>query len=142
MLFRSHTQEPVIAILPDQLHIKKKGGTMRLGAYPAVLKEGSLAHRLYSQYRPDEVDGTTISERHRHRYEVNPDYHQQLTAGGLVFSGVSPDGSLAEFIELPSDIHPYFIATQAHPEFKSRPHRPHPLFAGLIEAALKKQVSA
>jgi CTP synthase len=137
--FDEATTEPVITILPDQLHIKKKGGTMRLGNYPAKLASGSLAEKLYQSCRPEEIKkGNLIQERHRHRYEVNPDFHKKLTKAGLVFSGMSPDGSLAEFIELPADIHPYFIATQAHPELRSRPHRPHPLFAGLIEAALKR----
>lgn len=126
--FDETTKNPVVAILPDQLQIKKKGGTMRLGSYPAKLAPDSLASSLYGE--------KTISERHRHRYEVNPDYHTLLEKAGLIFSGMSPDGSLVEFIELPSDIHPYFIATQAHPEFKSRPHHPHPLFTGLISAAL------
>lgn len=134
--FDPDTKEPVIAILPDQLHIKKKGGTMRLGTYPAVLKKGSLAEEIYATYRPDELKKLTINERHRHRFEVNPDYHTALENTGLVFSGMSPDGSLAEFVELPRETHPYFIATQAHPEFRSRPHRPHPLFAGLVKAAL------
>jgi CTP synthase len=136
--FEESTTEPVIAILPDQLHIKKKGGTMRLGQYPAVLQKGSLAEKLYSKYTPEALQEKTVQERHRHRYEVNPDYHERLSKAGLTISGVSPDGSLVEFIELPEAVHPYFIATQAHPEFKSRPHRPHPLFAGLIAAALKK----
>ena len=135
--FDENTAEPVIAILPDQLHIKKKGGTMRLGQYPAALVVGSLAEKVYQDYRPEEIKDSVILERHRHRFEVNPDYHAKLVEAGLIFSGMSPDGSLAEFIELPQDVHPYFIATQAHPEFRSRPHRPHPLFGGLIAAALK-----
>ena len=134
--FDEATKQPVIAILPDQLHIKKKGGTMRLGHYEAVLEKGSLAEKLYQTYRPAEIKGSAILERHRHRFEVNPDYHAQLKKAGIIFSGMSPDGTLAEFIELPSSVHPYFIATQAHPEFRSRPHRPHPLFAGLIAASL------
>ena len=134
--FKEDSSEPVIAILPDQLKIKKKGGTMRLGQYPAVLQTGSLAEHIYQTYRPEEIKEHVIMERHRHRYEVNPDYHQKLRAAGLGISGMSPQGELVEFIELPKAVHPYFIATQAHPEFRSRPHRPHPLFAGLIEAAL------
>ena len=136
--FDESAVEPMIAILPDQRGIKKKGGTMRLGSYPAVLAPGSLAEKVYKDYRPDEIKNHTVNERHRHRYEVNPLYHEALTKAGLVISGTSPEGELAEFIELPKSVHPYFIATQAHPEFKSRPHRPHPLFAGLIKAAKKK----
>jgi CTP synthase len=135
--FDENTDTPVIAFLPGQESIRRKGATMRLGSYPAVLEEGSLALELYQTYRKNEVEGTTIHERHRHRYEVNPAYHRQLQEAGLVFSGMSPDKTLVEFIELPRTQHPYFIATQAHPEFRSRPHRPHPLFAGLIKAALK-----
>jgi CTP synthase len=134
--FNEDTAQPIVAILPDQLHIKKKGGTMRLGHYPAILTPGSLAEKLYSLYRPEELINGTVLERHRHRYEVNPTYHAQLLSAGVRFSGLSPDGSLVEFLELDSSEHPYFIATQAHPEFRSRPHRPHPLFAGLIAAAL------
>ncbi|MBU6389315.1 CTP synthase [Patescibacteria group bacterium] len=137
--FDPQTDTPVITILPDQLHIKKKGGTMRLGQYPAVLVKGTLAEAVYRQYRPDEIKKSTVLERHRHRYEVNPEYHQVLQNSGIIFSGLSPDGSLAEYIELPKSAHPYFIATQAHPELRSRPHRPHPLFAGLIAAAKLKK---
>lgn len=136
--FDENTDQAVIDILPEQLGVTKKGGTMRLGAYPAILQKGSLVERLYQQLRPDEIDqNNTILERHRHRFEVNPAYHQLLKDKGLIFSGTSPDGTLVEFIELPTKVHPYFIATQAHPEFRSRPNRPHPLFEGLIEAALK-----
>ena len=134
--FDETSSTPVIAILPDQMHIKKKGGTMRLGQYEAVLSKDSLAESLYLTYRPEEVTDGTVLERHRHRYEVNPKYKEVLTKVGLIVSGVSPDGSLVEFIELAQTEHPYFIATQAHPEFRSRPHRPHPLFAGLIRAAI------
>jgi len=102
---------------------------MRLGAYPCVLTEGSLAAQLYG--------ATEISERHRHRYEVNNAYRDRLEAAGMVFSGTSPEGDLVELIELPE--HPFFIATQAHPEFKSRPNHAHPLFRGLIAAALDYQ---
>jgi len=126
--FDGETPYPVIDLLPEQREIEEKGGTMRLGAYPAILKEGTLAHKLYGK--------TEVNERHRHRYEVNPEYHKILEENGLVISGTSPDGKLAEFVELPS--HPYFIATQAHPEFKSRPNKPHPLFDGLVKASLKK----
>ena len=127
--FDEETPYPVIDLLPEQREIEEKGGTMRLGAYPAILKEGTLAHKLYGK--------TEVNERHRHRYEVNPEYHKILEENGLIISGTSPDGKLAEFVELPN--HPYFIATQAHPEFKSRPNKPHPLFDGLVKASLKNK---
>jgi CTP synthase len=104
------------------------GGTMRLGSYPALLAHGSLVGEAYGV--PE------VSERHRHRYEVNNAYRHRLETAGLVVSGVSPDGRLVEFIELPREVHPFFVATQAHPELKSRPTRAHPLFRGLIDAAL------
>jgi CTP synthase len=122
---------PVIHTMEDQRKVVAKGATMRRGACPCRLTAGTLAHRLYQE--------TTISERHRHRYEVNNTYRTQLLEHGLVVSGVSPDFRLVEMIELPS--HPFYIATQAHPEFKSRPNRPHPLFAGLISAALERAES-
>ena len=103
------------------------GGTLRLGAYPCVLAPGTKARGLYGAER--------ISERHRHRYEVNNDYRADLTAAGMVLYGQSPDGYIVEMIELPD--HPFFVATQAHPEFKSRPNRPHPLFRGFVAAALE-----
>lgn len=118
---------PVIHLLPEQKGVQTKGATMRLGAWPCNVTHGSLAHRLYA--------ATKISERHRHRYEVNNDFREKLVEHGLVISGVSPDYRLVEMIELPS--HPFFIGTQAHPEFKSRPNRPHPLFQGLVAAALQ-----
>ena len=122
-----NTTHPVIALMPDQNGIEDIGGTLRLGAYPCVLAKGSLAHSLY---------GTdNISERHRHRYEVNNDFRAVLTEKGLLLSGTSPDNRIVEMCELPG--HPFYIATQGHPELKSRPNRPHPLFKGLIEAALK-----
>ena len=121
------TTNPVIALLPEQDGVINIGGTLRLGAYPCVLEEGSLAEKVYKKKE--------ISERHRHRYEVNNDYRDALREGGMKISGISPDGRIVEMIELPD--HPYFIATQAHPEFKSRPDDAHPLFKGLIEAALK-----
>jgi len=120
-------QDPVVDLLEEQKKIEDKGGTMRLGAYPAILREGSIVHSLYGVSR--------IYERHRHRYEVNPKYHKILKDNGLVLSGVSPDGTLVEFIELEN--HPYFVGTQAHPELKSSLTSPAPLFKGLIEAALK-----
>jgi len=122
----------VIDFIPDQVKILQEsryGATMRLGTYPAVLKKGSLVHKLYGENK--------VYERHRHRYEVNPEYVEQLEKCGLVFSGRSPDGVLMEFMEVPG--HPYFVATQAHPEFKSRPMKPSPLFDGLIQAAKKKK---
>ncbi|MBN2059944.1 MAG: CTP synthase (glutamine hydrolyzing) [Deltaproteobacteria bacterium] len=120
------TTNPVIDILPEQKNVIEKGGTMRLGAYPARIREGTILRSLYNK---DE-----IWERHRHRYEVNPEYHSILKERGMVFSGSSPDGRLVEFIELP-DLR-YFIATQAHPEFKSRMEVPSPLFYGFIKACL------
>lgn len=122
----SDTPEPVVDFLEEQRAITTKGGTMRLGAYVAILREGSLVHSLYNSLQ--------VSERHRHRYEVNPRYHTILQEKGMLLSGVSPDGTLVEFIELPS--HPYFVATQAHPELKSSLISPAPLFKGLVEAAL------
>jgi len=126
------TPHPVIDFIPEQVTILQEsryGATMRLGAYPAVLKKGSIVQKLY--------DSDNVSERHRHRYEVNPEYVEKLERCGIVFSGRSPDGVLMEFMELPK--HPYFVATQAHPEFKSRPLKPAPLFDGLIKAAKKKK---
>ena len=116
--------------MPDQVGVTAKGGTMRLGAYPCHLTTpGGPCQRAYGVQ--------DISERHRHRYEVNNAYREQITSGsGLVFSGTSPDGKLVEFVEYPKEIHPYLVATQAHPEYKSRPTRPHPLFDGLVAAAL------
>lgn len=121
------TPHPVISLMPDQFGVTDKGATMRLGLWPCRLADGSLAAQLYG--------GPEVSERHRHRFEVNNAYREQLSRGGLSFSGVSPDRRLAEIIELPG--HPYFIATQFHPEFRSRPNRAHPLFSGLVSAALK-----
>jgi len=127
-----NTPHPVIDFIPEQIKIlqdSRYGATMRLGAYPAVLKNGTLIYKLYGS--------GNVSERHRHRYEVNPEYVKKLEKCGLVFSGRSPDGILMEFMELPD--HPYFVGTQAHPEFKSRPLRPSPLFDGLIKAAKKRR---
>jgi CTP synthase len=124
--FDKNSPHPLICLLDEQKTITDKGGTMRLGAQPARLEPGSLAARCY---------GTTeISERHRHRYEFNNIYRQQFTAHGMRFSGTSPDGSLVEIIELPE--HPWFLAVQYHPEFKSKPTAPQPLFAGFIGAAV------
>lgn len=127
--FVPDTPYPVIDLMADQADVTEKGGTMRLGTYPCKLLEGSIARSLYD-------NNEIIYERHRHRYEVNNDFRAKLEEKGLVFSGTSPDNRLVEIIELKN--HPYFEATQAHPEFKSRPTRPHPLFMGLIKAALKK----
>ena len=127
MELNPNTTHPVIHIMPDQIGIEDIGGTLRLGSYPCVLKEDSKAYALY---------GTKdINERHRHRYEVNNDYREVLEENGMMLSGLSPDGRIVEMIEIPS--HPWFIATQAHPELKSRPNKPHPLFKGFVEASLK-----
>jgi len=130
--FDDSTPDPVIATMADQVDIvagnADLGGSMRLGAYPATLVAGSIVADAYGT--------TAVSERHRHRYEVNNAYRERLEAAGLVISGTSPDGRLVEFIELPRDVHPFFAATQAHPELKSRPTRAHPLFRAFIGAAL------
>ena len=107
------------------------GGTMRLGSYPAKLGAGTRVREIYGE--------EVVYERHRHRYEFNNRYRQVLEEHGMVCSGSSPDGLLVEFIELPPHLHPFFVATQAHPEFKSRPNRPHPLFAAFIKAAIQRQ---
>jgi CTP synthase len=120
---------PVIHILPDQKDVTEKGGTMRLGSWPCNVVSGTLAAKLYGS--------TRISERHRHRFEVNNDFREKLSECGMVMSGVSPDYRLVEMVELPD--HPFFIGTQAHPEFKSRPNRPHPLFEGLVKAAVERR---
>ena len=132
--FDEQTAHPVIDLMEEQRGITQKGGTMRLGAYPCVLTKGSLAAKLYKK---ENIDGV-ISERHRHRYEFAYDSagRAALVAAGLQVSGLSPDGKLVEIVELPG--HPYFIACQFHPEFKSRPTAPHPLFVGLVSAALAK----
>lgn len=127
--FSETTSNPVIHIMPDQDGVTDLGGTLRLGAYPCILNEESKAYHLYGS--------KTIQERHRHRYEVNNAYRQPLTENGMLLSGCSPDGRIVEMIEIPS--HPWFIGTQAHPEFKSRPNKPHPLFTGFICASLEHQ---
>ena len=124
--FDENTKNPLIHIMEEQKGIDKKGGTMRLGAYPCVLKEGTLASKVYGK--------SEISERHRHRFEYNNDYREKLEKAGLKISGTSPDGLLVEIVEIPE--HPYFIAGQFHPELKSRPNNPAPLFVGLIKACL------
>jgi CTP synthase len=135
--FDPDTAAPVIATMAEQHAFVEGagnlGGTMRLGSYPARLAEGSVIAEAYGS--------TEVEERHRHRYEVGNAYREQLTDAGLVLSGTSPGGELVEFVELPEDVHPYYVSTQAHPEFKSRPHRAHPLFAGLVGAALDVQRS-
>ncbi|WP_330254059.1 CTP synthase [Nocardia sp. NBC_00565] len=135
--FEPDTPHPVISTMADQKEIvageADLGGTMRLGAYPATLTKGSVVAHAYGAEQ--------VSERHRHRYEVNNAYRDKIATSGLKFSGTSPDGHLVEFVELPADKHPFFVATQAHPELKSRPTRPHPLFAALISAALKYKLA-
>ena len=123
------TEWPVIDLLPEQKEVSDLGGTMRLGADPVKLHDSTRAREAYGE--------PVIYQRHRHRYEVNNLLRRRLSDHGLVFSGTSPDGHLVEFVELPASVHPFFVATQAHPELKSRPTRPHPLFASLINAALK-----
>jgi CTP synthase len=130
--FDPDTPDPVIATMADQVEAvagnADLGGTMRLGAYPASLRPGSLVAEAYGT--------TAVSERHRHRYEVNNAYRERLEAAGLVMSGTSPDGRLVEFVELPRTAHPFYAATQAHPELKSRPTRAHPLFRAFVGAAI------
>ena len=132
--FDPDTEFPVIATMAEQVaHLAggDLGGTMRLGLYEAALTPGSIVSELY---------GADVShERHRHRYEVNNAYREQIAAAGLAFSGTSPDGSLVEYVELPREVHPFYVATQAHPELRSRPTAAHPLFRGLIEAAITRQ---
>lgn len=123
--FDKNTPDPVIHLMPDQEGVVNRGGTLRLGAYPCVLNESSLAYRLYGKKE--------ISERHRHRYEINNDYREVLEENGMLLSGVSPDNRIVEMVELKD--HPFFVATQAHPEFKSRPDVAHPLFRGFVKAA-------
>lgn len=128
--FNPKTEFPVIDLMPDQHNVVLKGGTMRLGRYPCSLKVDSIAYKVYG-------DKETISERHRHRYEVNNNHREKLSEHGMVFSGLSPDGLLVEMIELKE--HPYFVACQFHPELKSRPDDPHPLFVGLVKAMMDTQ---
>lgn len=134
--FDPDTKQPFIATMAEQIAVVSGagdlGGTMRLGAWDAVLSPDSLAAKVYGT--------TTVSERHRHRYEVNNTKRGELEAAGLVISGTSPDGQLVEFVELPESVHPYYISTQAHPEFKSRPTQAHPLFSGLVAAAVTRQL--
>jgi CTP synthase len=131
--FDPDTPHAVISTMADQEDVvagqRDMGGTMRLGAYPAVLAEGTVTAEAYGS--------TRVSERHRHRYEVANAYRDKLEEAGLVVSGTSPDGRLVEFVELPARTHPFFVGTQAHPELKSRPTRPHPLFRAFVAAALR-----
>ena len=124
------TKNPVIDVLPEQKSVFEKGGTMRLGAYKALLKENTSVRKFYGK---DEV-----YERHRHRYEVNPEYHEILQRNQLVFSGMSENKRLVEFIELPKEKHKFFVGTQAHPEFKSTPLKPAPLFYEFIKSAIEE----
>ncbi|MEK0306586.1 CTP synthase [Bifidobacterium favimelis] len=136
--FEPECENPVIATMEEQKEIVAgkgdMGHTMRLGAYPAILRPDSLVSRLYGK--------TEISERHRHRYEVNVAYKERLDKAGLHIAGTSPDGELTEFVELDQSVHPFYVGTQAHPEFKSRPTKPHPLFAGLVKASLEHAAAA
>jgi CTP synthase len=128
--FDPHSPHPVIDLMDDQRDVVDMGGTMRLGAYPAKLRPGTIVQRAYGE--------AVIYERHRHRYEVNNRYRRRLEESGLMCSGTSPDDRLVEFVELAEAVHPFFVATQAHPEFKSRPDRPHPLFAAFVRAARQR----
>ena len=126
--FSETTKHPVIALMPDQVNVTEKGGTMRLGKYPCVLTEDTHSYALYG--------AAEISERHRHRFEFNNDYRADMEAKGMTLAGQSPDGRLVEIVEVPD--HPWFVGAQFHPEFKSRPDRPHPLFYGFVKAAVEK----
>jgi CTP synthase len=127
--FAPDCKNPVIHIMEDQKIIRKKGGTMRLGEYPCILKKGSYAYKIY--------DKENITERHRHRYEFNNDYRERLENAGLHVVGESPDGKLVEMVEISEKDHPFFVAGQFHPEFKSRPDRPQPLFVNLVKKSIK-----
>ena len=134
--FDGNSKHPVIATMAEQiskLENSEMGGTMRLGLYEAKLTPGSIVEKLYG--------AKSASERHRHRYEVNNSYREQIANAGLVFSGTSPDGNLVEYVELPEDMHPFYVGTQAHPEFRSRPTRPNPLFFGLVKAAIERRAA-
>ncbi|MEY3335328.1 MAG: hypothetical protein RL566_251 [Actinomycetota bacterium] len=134
--FDGNSKHPVIATMAEQiskLENSEMGGTMRLGIYEAKLTPGSIVEKLYG--------AKSASERHRHRYEVNNSYRERIANAGLVFSGTSPDGNLVEYVELPEDIHPFYVGTQAHPEFRSRPTRPNPLFFGLVKAAIERRAA-
>ncbi|MFO7591864.1 MAG: CTP synthase, partial [Acidimicrobiia bacterium] len=128
--FDARTPHPVIDLMDEQREVVDMGGTMRLGTYPARLLPGSIVASAYGE--------EVVYERHRHRYEVNNKYRARLEEAGMLCSGTSPDGRLVEYVELATSVHPFFAATQAHPEFTSRPDRPHPLFAAFVEAALAR----
>jgi CTP synthase len=128
--FSKSTPYPVIDLMEEQKGVKEKGGTMRLGAYPCILKEGTFSYRAYKERE--------ISERHRHRYEFNNAFRETLEKAGLVIAGTSPDGKLVEVVEVRE--HPWFVAVQYHPEFKSRPRKPHPLFVDFVKAAKELRV--
>ncbi|MCD4756453.1 CTP synthase [bacterium] len=138
----SDTVHPVIHLMDDQkenIENKKYGGTIRLGAWPCIVKKGSILEELYTKYKNELFDALPlVQERHRHRYEVNNEYRERLVSAGVVVSGQSPDGTLVEAIELPKSVHPFFVATQYHPELKSRFLAPHPLFMGFVEACSKE----
>ena len=127
--FAADSPHPVVCMLEEQRTVSDKGGTMRLGAQPCLIAEGSHAAECYG--------ATEVSERHRHRYEFNPEYRWQFESGGMIPTGLSPSGNLVEIVEIPS--HPWFLAVQFHPEFKSKPHQPHPLFKGFVAAAIARQ---
>ena len=134
------TTNPIIHIMPNQkeyLEKKQYGGTIRLGSWPCKVKEKSILEYAYNKFSSEDIKNNIINERHRHRYELNNDYKEQLEKAGLIISGTSPDGKLAEVIELPKSVHPFFLGTQFHPEYKSWPLKPHPLFMAFIEACLK-----
>lgn len=131
--FAPNTQYPIIDLMGEQVGVDEKGGTMRLGIYPCKVQEGSLTQQAYGE--------EIIYERHRHRYELNNEYIKVLTEKGLVIGGTLPNGSLVEIIELPTTVHPWFVATQFHPELKSRPTKPHPLFKDFVKAAIKEKTS-
>jgi CTP synthase len=131
--FDAETPHPVIFKLRDLVDVEELGGTMRLGAWTCKLSEGSLAREVYG-------GAATISERHRHRYEFNPEFRAQLEAAGLVFSGISEDGRFVEMVELPREVHPWFLGCQFHPEYKSKPLAPQPLFASFVRAAYRNRM--
>jgi CTP synthase len=129
--FDKESAEPVISLLEEQRGVRKKGASMRLGTWPTKIVEGTLAEKIYG--------ATEVTERHRHRYEFNMKYRDRMNAKGFVISGTSPDGTLAELIELRD--HPYFVGCQYHPEFQSKPNKPHPLFKGFVQACLTRKTS-
>jgi len=135
-------EDPVIHVMPDQKKYLEKhqyGGTIRLGSWPCLVKPGSILEEAYRKYgkKPNMINKGIVNERHRHRYEANNKYRDKFEAAGMIISGTSPDGKLVEAIELSRKVHPFFVGTQFHPEYKSRPLSPHPLFVAFIKAALK-----